>query len=130
MTKPWVKNKIKHTMLAKQNRIVLNKEIKSTINSKFRFKTKYFTVISKRNIEQVAFKLLVIISKKISKRANIRNKIRRRIQAIFENYKSQNLLSPNFSVAIQITNLEIISLTFLELENIINQSSKTFLVKS
>ena len=117
-------------MLAKQNRIVLNKEIKSTINSKFRFKTKYFTVISKRNIEQVAFKLLVIISKKISKRANIRNKIRRRIQAIFENYKSQNLLSPNFSVAIQITNLEIISLTFLELENIINQSSKTFLVKS
>jgi ribonuclease P protein component len=113
-------------MLAKQNRIVHNKDIKSTINSKFRFKTKYFTVISRKNIEQKQFKLLVIISKKISKRANIRNKIRRRIQAIFEKYKFLNTLNIKFSVAIQITSPEIISLTFLELENIINQSSKTF----
>jgi ribonuclease P protein component len=114
-------------MLAKQNRIVHNKDIKSTINSKFRIKTKYFTVISKKNFEPSTFKLLVIISKKISKRANIRNKIRRRTQAIFEKYQSQNLLQPNFQIAIQITNPEITSLTFLELENIINQSSKTFL---
>jgi ribonuclease P protein component len=112
-------------MLAKQNRIVHNKEIKSTINSKFRYKTKYFTVISKKSIDQKQFKLLVIISKKISKRANIRNKIRRRIQAIFEKYQSQNILNSQFSIAIQITNPEIISLTFLELENIINKSSKT-----
>jgi ribonuclease P protein component len=117
-------------MLAKQNRIVHNKDIKSTINSKFRYKTKYFTVISKKIFEPSIFKLLVIISKKISKRANIRNKIRRRIMAIFEKYQSQNLLSPNFNVAIQITNPEIISLTFLKLENIIHQSSKTFLVQN
>ena len=115
-------------MLAKQNRIVLNKEIKSTINSKFRYKTKYFTVISKKKSEPSIFKLLVIISKKVSKRANIRNKIRRRIQAIFEQHNSQNHLSSDFNIAIQITNSEIINLTYLELENIINQSSKTFLV--
>ena len=115
-------------MLAKQNRIVHNKDIKSTINSKFRVKTKYFTVITKKNLEPSSFKLLVIISKKISKRANVRNKIRRRIQAIFENYKSQNFLKQEYNVAIQITNPEIINLTFLELENIINTSSKSFLV--
>jgi ribonuclease P protein component len=117
-------------MFPKKNRIVTAKDIKNTLYSKFKNRTQYFTITTRKNNNPDSiFKILVIISKKISKRANIRNKIRRRILAIFDQHKFENKLPSNIWLAIQITNPTIIQLTYSELQQIIADNTQPILKK-
>jgi ribonuclease P protein component len=69
-------------MLKKTSRIFLTKEIRSSINSKFRSVFNSIQITSSQNNFGEA-KLLVVISKKISKSAVKRNLIRRRFHWLF-----------------------------------------------
>ena len=66
-------------MLPKINRIVTDKDIKATYHSKFKVRGDLFSLITKRNSFQTNFQILTVVSKKISKKAHDRNKIKHRI---------------------------------------------------
>ena len=103
-------------MLAKANRIVHQKQIKLVYSSKYKTRNQYWTLISRKIKDQLQFKLLVVISKKISKQANNRNKIRRRIHSIVNQLNSKNPFDNSLSIIIQLQNSSIIKLTFEELQ--------------
>ena len=103
-------------MLAKANRIVHQKQIKLVYSSKYKTRNQYWTLISRKIKDQLQFKLLVVISKKISKQANNRNKIRRRIHSIVHQLNSKNPFDNSLSIIIQLQNSSIIKLTFEELQ--------------
>jgi ribonuclease P protein component len=105
-------------MLPKSNRLVADKEIKLVYFSKFRHKSKYWTIITRKNKLQPKFKFLVVISKKIAKRANLRNQIRRRILAIIKDFNIPSYCS----IILQIHNPAIIKLKFEELQDQLQQT--------
>ena len=102
-------------MLPKINRISAEKEIKQAQFTKFRHKTPFVNLSLKFVGVNNRFRVLVIISKKISKKANQRNKIRRRIHHILEAY----FKAENFQIAtnwiIQVHNKQILNLKYTEL---------------
>ena len=112
-------------MLAKINRIVHQKQIKLVYSSKYKTRNQYWTLISRKIKDQLQFKLLVVISKKISKQANNRNKIRRRIHSIVHQINSSNPFDDTLSIIIQIQNSSIIKLTFEELQSQVQSSILT-----
>ena len=112
-------------MLAKINRIVHQKQIKLVYSSKYKTRNQYWTLISRKIKDQLQFKLLVVISKKISKQANNRNKIRRRIHSIVHQINSSNPFDNSLSIIIQIQNSSIIKLTFEELQSQVQSSILT-----
>lgn len=88
-------------MLPKSSRLVKDYEIKKAYFSKFRTKTELFQFYI-RKTEKPEFQLLVVISKKVLKKANRRNRLRRKIQAIFEVLKSSNRLPLGIGCIIQV----------------------------
>lgn len=105
-------------MLPKSNRLVADKEIKLVYFSKFRNKSKYWTIITRKDKLQLKFKFLVVISKKIAKRSNVRNQIRRRITTIVKNFN----ISSHYSIILQVQNSTIIKLKFEELQDQLQQT--------
>lgn len=65
------------------------------------------------------FRVLCIVSKKIHKKANQRNKIRRRFIAIFQELSSQNRLPPNLDLAIIIRTKDILTAKFEDYQKIV-----------
>ena len=112
-------------MLAKINRIVHQKQIKLVYSSKYKTRNQHWTLISRKIKDQLQFKLLVVISKKISKQANNRNKIRRRIHSIVHQVNLSNPFDNNLSIIIQLQNSSIIKLTFEELQSQVQSSILT-----
>jgi ribonuclease P protein component len=87
--------------LAKQCRIVHDKDIKQTYLTRYKSRNSLFQTYLRVSDEQ-QFKLLVVVSKKVHKKANLRNRVRRRISAIFEKLNNSNRLPKNVSAIIQI----------------------------
>ena len=112
-------------MLPKHNRIVTDQSIKKVYQSKFRFRTKYYNLISRKQFDQTDYKILVVISKKIFKKACLRNKVKRRIHSICQ---TQNI-NKQFNLLFQIQNPEILRLEFVDLSKLIVDSLKPFVVK-
>lgn len=80
-------------MLPKENRIYNDKEIQATLKSRFRYQILDLQIILYKN-QQAKFKALIVVSKKISKKAVQRNTVRRRLIALFETAKyNQTLIS-------------------------------------
>lgn len=79
-------------MLAKNNRIVKDKDIKTVLRFNKRFSNVEGLNIMVNFAQLQDFKLLVTISKKIHKKANKRNLLRRRIHAIFEQIKAEKTI--------------------------------------
>lgn len=70
----------------KQRRIVRKNEVKKIALSRWQFQGQHYSAkLSKENSATVGFRILVSVSKKISKLAVIRNRLRRRIQGYFDN---------------------------------------------
>lgn len=65
------------------------------------------------------FRVLCIVSKKIHKKANQRNKIRRRFIAIFQDLDFQNRLPPNLDLTIIIRTKEILTAKFEDYQKIV-----------
>lgn len=91
-----------------------DKLIKKVLNSKKKIRTTGLTVgfLNDNSGEE---KLLVVVSKKIFKKANKRNKIRRRIKAIF--IKHHLMIFKNHNVmAVQVFSKDLLFMTHIELE--------------
>jgi ribonuclease P protein component len=103
-------------MLPKINRIVSDKDIKSTYYSKFKVKSELFILITRRNKFQTNFKILIVVSKKISKKAHDRNKIKHRISAIIQELILENQPNGEFSIIITAQSKEILTTKYFDLK--------------
>ena len=97
-------------MLPKDLRLTNQDEIRSILRSKLTSKTQH-TIIKIQKSDLPNFRIVVIISKKIFKRANKRNRIRRKINGVFEELKYNDRLPPFMSCVIQVQNKNIITQT-------------------
>ena len=95
-------------MLPKVNRIVSDKDIKSNYQSKFKHRTELFSLITRRNKFQTNFKILTVVSKKISKKAHDRNKIKHRISAIIGELILDKQPNNEFSIIVLVSSKEIL----------------------
>jgi len=71
-------------VLKKENRLITKKEITGCLKTAFKISDKGLTIFLRVN-KQRKLKLLVIVSKKIFKKANKRNRLKRKINAYFTN---------------------------------------------
>jgi ribonuclease P protein component len=114
-------------MLASNNRVKQQYEINSVLKSKLFYLTPFATIKMSKG-KKDAFQLVVIISKKIYKRSNKRNRIRRKVMALFEELQVQHRLPPYTMCAIRITNKDILHLTKPQLQvEIVPTVQKLFL---
>jgi ribonuclease P protein component len=103
-------------MLPKINRIVSDKDIKATYSSKFKVRSELFSLITKRNSFQTNFKILIIVSKKISKKAHDRNKVKHRISAIIQELILENQPNVEFSIIIIAQSKDILTTRYSDLK--------------
>lgn len=96
-------------MLSKKNRVVKRRDIQKILNTSCVKNTKYFRL---QLLPAQDFRLLIVVSKKISKRANKRNKLRRKISACIENLNIQKKLPNNCWVFIRPIHKEALELPF------------------
>jgi ribonuclease P protein component len=97
-------------------RICNQYDIRTAMKSKITTKTSHF-VIKFSHSPLPTFSLVVIISKKVYKRANKRNRVRRKIHAVFEYLHSQNRLPPSIQCVIIVQNKDILFESGKTLEN-------------
>ncbi len=103
-------------MLPKTNRIIQEKEIKSVYRTKFRDKNSLFQTYLSPSASH-DFKLLVVISKKVLRRANKRNRLRRKVHSIFSKLNFQDRLPNNLSCILQVKSPKLLQLGLTEIEN-------------
>ena len=94
-------------MLPKKNRLVKEKEIKMAFRTRFRKSSRYVNLLMSKN-ETEEFQLLVVVSKKIFKKANKRFRIKRRLAGIFNELKFDGKLPSGISCIVQVKNKEIL----------------------
>jgi ribonuclease P protein component len=97
-------------------RICNQYDIRTAMKSKITTKTPHF-VIKFSPSPLPTFSLVVIISKKVYKRANKRNRVRRKIHAVFEYLHYQNRLPPSIQCVIIVQNKDILFESGKTLEN-------------
>lgn len=113
-------------MLPKKLRITKERDILVAFRTKYRYFGNVVKIYMSHNTEQ-QFKLLVVVSKKISKRAHDRNRIKHKIHAIFELLYRDGRLPPSVSCVIQVSDKRIITMTSSEIrELLIPQISKLY----
>lgn len=93
-------------MLAKENRIVKDRDVKKVLKGGVRKEGKFAKFVC---FETTKFGLLIIVPKKVYKKANKRNRVRRRISGIFESLKFQGKLPNNFLCVVNVKNKDIIN---------------------
>jgi ribonuclease P protein component len=103
-------------VLPSEYRIKNQDEIRAVFRSKFSTKTQN-TLIKIQKSDKLNFNIVVVVSKKIFKKANKRNRIRRKINAIFETLKTRDRLPPSLNLVIQVLNKNIIHLKQPDLES-------------
>lgn len=101
-------------MLPKNFRLKNQEDIRLVLRSKVSVKTEH-TLIKIQTSDLPTFRITIIISKKIFKRANKRNRIRRKVMALFEQLKYNDRLPPFISCVIQIQNKNIITQSNIQL---------------
>jgi ribonuclease P protein component len=109
-------------------RLKNQEDIRSVLRSKISAKTAH-TLIKIQKSDLPTFRIVIIISKKIFKRANKRNRIRRKVIALFEQLKYNDRLPPFTSCVIQIQNKNIITKTIDELQSEIIPEMSTLYTK-
>ena len=100
--------------LPKSNRIVKDIDIQNILKKSFSTESSYFRAKTRKN-ELNTFRLLVVVSKKIAKKANQRNLIKRRIIYIFEKLKSNDKLVSSLDMMIIAKNKEVLKLPFVKI---------------
>jgi len=94
-------------VLPKSNRLSKEKEIYRVFRTKFRTNTQNTRILLSFE-PNTKFKLLVVISKKVFKKANKRARLKRRISAIFEKIYQQNRIPPNLVCIVQVINKNLL----------------------
>ena len=111
-------------MLSKENKIITQRDIKSTLKTKLKSFNPYFTLFLKKPTSNNS-KFLISVSKKIYKQAVKRNKIKRKFEGLILNSKL-NLKNPNLNIFIVIKNKEILTLENQLFMNICFKTFKSF----
>jgi ribonuclease P protein component len=97
-----------------------DKYIKKVLTSKKKLRTTGLTV-GCSNLELTTQNYLIIISKKVFKKANKRNKLRRRIKAIL--YTNREVLFGAYnSLLVQVQGKELLFINYTDLEKLILDS--------
>jgi len=94
-------------VLPKSNRLSKEKEIYRVFRTKFRTNTQNTRILLSFE-PNTKFRLLVVISKKVFKKANKRARLKRRISAIFEKIYQQNRIPPNLVCIVQVINKNLL----------------------
>ena len=97
-----------------------DKYIKKVLTSKKKLRTTGLTV-GLSNLDLETQNYLIIISKKVFKKANKRNKLRRRIKAILYTNKDTLFVGYN-SLLVQVTSKDLLFINYTELEKVILDS--------
>jgi ribonuclease P protein component len=121
-------------LFPKSERIVKTKQIQKALKAPFRGSCLFGQILlshrqdNKNELNQFhGFRVMCIVSKKIHKKANQRNKIRRRLLAIFADLKTKKRLPPNIDCVIIVRNKDILTATFVEYQaNIIPAVSNLY----
>jgi ribonuclease P protein component len=113
-------------VLPKSFRISKEKDIQRAYRTKFQTRTDFLKIyLSQTSGDN--FKSLVVVSKKIYKKANKRNRIRRRIYGLFDELKHSGRLPPRIATILLIQNKDIISLSSEEMKTqILNPLSSLY----
>jgi ribonuclease P protein component len=118
-------------MLPKINRIVSDKDIKSTYQSKYKLKGELFSLTTRRNSFQTHFKILTVVSKKISKKAHDRNKIKHRIAAAIAELTNETEANNQYSIIITANSKDILLTPYTTLKaRLSNSLSKNLFATS
>lgn len=113
-------------MLPKKLRITRSADIKRAFRTRYRYFGDVFRVYISQSREP-NFKLLVVVSKKVHKRAHERNRIKRKVHQIFADLHRQGKLPPMTSVVVQATSKNIIERSQSQLrDELIPQVSKIY----
>ncbi len=111
-------------MLAKTNRLSKDKQIQQAFRTKHRAQTQNARILLSQN-QETKFQLLIVISKKVFKKANKRNRLRRKISAIFEDLLAKNRLPPYITCIVQVLKKDLLTKNHNEIyEELIPQISK------
>lgn len=89
-------------MLPKVHRLSRDKQIQQIFRTKIRSRTANFRILLDR-IEEPRFKLLIVVPKKIFKKAHKRHRLRRKISAVFEMLLVAKRLPPFTACILQVT---------------------------
>ena len=84
------------SVFAQKNRLRKNEEVLHTIKKGVNFKTSFFNVKFLKTNED--FKITVVVSKKISKKAVERNRIKRILRASIQNFLNKKKDDEKFSL--------------------------------
>ena len=76
------------------------------MRTRYQLRTSFLT-LKMRHLPGI-FRVVVVVSKKISKRAHHRNRVERRIHAVFEELKFKGQLPPEISLVVQVTNKAVL----------------------
>ena len=95
-------------------RLVTSSEILDAMKTKYQSRTKFYHVRIKHRVSGFGF--VAIISKKISKRANKRNLLKRRTHAMFSQLLANNELPNGVSIVAQITQKSAMDASYEELK--------------
>ena len=101
-------------MLPKKYRLVTSKEILTAMRTRYQLRTQFLTLKMRRLPGN--FRLVVVVSKKISKRAHKRNRTERQIHAVFETLKHKGQLPPDISLVVQVRSNTILEVDFATLQ--------------
>lgn len=107
-------------MLNKKNRLTSNSSFIATYHQKRVVSDEFFVLYAGKNktIPEMPTKFGFVISKKIHKRAVVRNKLKRRLREIIFDYIREN--NPNYISLIISARIGASSLTYMEIRNRIN----------
>lgn len=84
------------------------------MRTRYQLRTHFFVLKIRR--VPCNFRLLAVISKKISKKAHRRNKVKRQVHAVFEQLKSTQNLPAHISLVVQATNKKVLEADFQEVK--------------
>ncbi|MEM1311929.1 MAG: ribonuclease P protein component [Patescibacteria group bacterium] len=94
-------------MLQKGWRLVKDKEIKKAYSTRLRARTDFTNLYLSKTLKP-NFQLLVVVSKKIYKKANKRNRIKRKIESVFEKLKFEGRLPAGIACIVQVRDKQIL----------------------
>jgi len=95
-------------VLAKKHRLSKQKEIQKVFRSRFINKTTDFKVFLILDTNNRAFKFLVFVPKKVSKKAAERHRIKRKVVAAIELISKNSHIPASVSCVIQVTNKNLL----------------------
>lgn len=113
-------------LLPKTNRLVTPNEIKSAFYTRHKLTLSNFRIFLKVN-QANKFQLLVIVPKKIWKKANKRNRQKRRIQSVFQEWYQAGRLPNNLSCIVQVTHKNLLFTKPAELKETLSKSLQSTL---